>query len=112
MQFFLGWFQELGANRNAAGASFAAVRAESEARIARWLAACAPLLAEAGIAVGEAWGTALLARDETGDVACVHCGSHASTRTAAFGTSLMTELRKCGACGASFESIRWRSATA
>jgi hypothetical protein len=111
-QFFLGWFQELGANRNAAGASFAEARAESEARIAGWLAASAPLLAETGIASVDAWRTAALAPDEAGDVVCVHCGSHATTRTAAFGASLMTELRKCDACGANFESVRWKPATA
>jgi len=111
-QFFLGWFQELGANRGAAADSFSAVRAATEARIAGWLAALAPLLAEAGIATDDTWSTAPAALDETGDVVCVHCGSHASTRIAAFGASLMTELRKCDACGANFESVRWKSATA
>jgi 1,2-phenylacetyl-CoA epoxidase catalytic subunit len=111
-QFFLGWFQELGANRNAAGASFAAVREQSEARIAEWLAASAALFAEAGIASADAWRTSSAAPAETGDVVCVHCGSRSSTRTGAFGASLMTELRKCDDCGANFESVRWKSSTA
>lgn len=107
-QFFTGWFEELGTDFSEAGSSFAKARDRSEARIAAWLDDAAPLLSEAGVASARSWTTGAGSPGQAPDAVCVHCGSRSSTRVSAFGTSLMTELRKCDACDNDFESVRWK----
>jgi hypothetical protein len=109
-QFFTGWFEELGTDYSEAGSVFVKARETSEARIAAWLDDAAPLLSEAGAASASNWTGGAGSPDQAPDAACVHCGSRSSTRVSAFGTSLMTELRKCDACGSDFESVRWKPA--
>jgi hypothetical protein len=107
-QFFTGWFEELGTEYSEAGSVFVKARETSEARVAAWLDDAAPLLSEAGAASARNWSDGAESPDRGQDAACVHCGSRSSTRVSAFGTSLMTELRKCDACGSDFESVRWK----
>jgi hypothetical protein len=109
-QFFAGWFEELSTDFSEAGSSFAKARDRSEGRIAVWLDGAAPLLSEAGAASARSWIAGTGSPDHGPDPACIHCGSRSSICVSAFGTSLMTELRKCDACGTDFESVRWKPA--
>jgi rubrerythrin len=113
VQFFLGWFDELGGDESSAGARFADIRAVTEARLRGWIAASETWFAPAGIAsqdhrldIGQP------SAHDAGVVACVHCGSPRTSTSAAFGASLMTELRRCETCGTRFESVRWKTVSA